>query len=87
MGAYIRFFVEKKLCIKKTCLKLAFVQILVSSIKLSITMKIGQFALIRWYTYVKRKHSKFLYKIPSVLSNPALSYMTDPAIIEIREIA
>ena len=87
MGAYIRFFVEKKLCIKKTCLKLAFVQILVSSIKLSITMKIGQFGLIRWYTYLKRKHSKFLYKIPLASSNPALSYLTDPAIIEIREIA
>ena len=56
-------------------------------IKLSITTDIGQLALMRCYTYAKRKHTIFLYKVPLALSNPALSYTADPAIIEIREMA
>ena len=70
-----------------SCSKLAFVQILMSRIKLSITINIGQLTLIRCYTYVKRKHTRFLYKVILALSNPVLSYAADLAIIEIREMA
>ena len=58
-----------------------------SRIKLSITIIIGQLTLIRCYTYAKRKHTKFLYKLPLALNKPVLSYATDPAIIEIWEMA
>ena len=70
-----------------SCPKLAFVQILMSRIKLSITITIGQLTLIRCYTYAKRKHTKFLYKVLLALSNPVLSYAADPAIIQVREMA
>ena len=39
------------------------------------------------YTYVKRKHTKFFYKVPLAVSNPVLSYTADPAIIVIWEMA
>ena len=58
-----------------------------SRIKLSITTKIGQLALIRCCTYIKSKHTKVLYEVPSALSNPAFSYMVDPTIMKIREMA
>ena len=65
--------------------KLAFAQILMSTIKLSITLKIGQFALIRCYTCAKKKPSIFFCKVPLALSNSPLSYTADLAIIEKRE--
>ena len=52
-----------------------------SRIKLRITRIIGQLTLIP-YTYAKTKHTKFLYKVPLALSKPVLSYVADPAIIE-----
>ena len=58
-----------------------------SRVKLIITMIIGQLTLIRCYTYAKRKHTKFLYKVPLALTKPVLSYAADPAIIEIWEMA
>ena len=60
-----------------------------SRIKLSITMNIGEFTLIRCYTYSKRKHTKFLYKFPLALalSNLVLRYTADPAIIKIQKMA
>ena len=67
------------------CSILAFVQILIFRIKLSIKIKIGQLTLILGYTYLKRKHTKFLYKVPLALSNPALSFSADPENTEIRE--
>ena len=48
-------------------------------------MIIGQFILIRCYTYANRKHTKFLCKFPLTLSKAVLSYAADPAIIEIWE--
>ena len=48
-----------------------------SRIKLRITRIIGQLTLIP-YTYAKTKHTKFLL----ALSKPVLSYVADPAIIE-----
>ena len=48
-------------------------------------MIIGQLNLIRCYTSAKRKHTKFLCKVPLALSKPVLSYAADPAIIEIWE--
>ena len=42
---------------------------------------------MRWYTYAKRKHTKFLYKVPLSLSKSVLRYAADPAIIEIWEMA
>ena len=65
--------------------KLAFVKMLMSRIKLNIAMIIGQLNLIRCYTSAKRKHTKFLCKVPLALSKPVLSYAADPAIIEIWE--
>ena len=50
-------------------------------------INVQQLALIRCCTYAKRKHTKFLYKVPLALSNPVLSYAADPAIIEILEMA
>ena len=58
-----------------------------SRIKLGITIIVGQVTLIGCYTYAKRKHSKFLYKVPLALSKSVLSYAADPAIIEIWEMA
>ena len=48
--------------------KLAFVQILMSRIKLSVTIIIGQLTLTRCYTYAKRKYTKLLYKVPLALN-------------------
>ena len=76
----IRFIIEEKLVY--SCSKLAFVQILMTVIKLSIMIITGQLTLIRCYTYAKRKHTKFLHKV-----SLALSYVVDPAIIEIWEMA
>ena len=39
-----------------------------SRIKLSITIKIGQLALIRCYTDAKRKYTKFHFKVLLALS-------------------
>ena len=53
-----------------------------STTTLSITTKIEQFDTMLHYS--KRKHTKFIPKVSLALSNPALSYTADPAIIEIR---
>ena len=77
------------LSLKKTvysCSKHAFVQILMSKIKLNVTMNIGQLTLIRIYTYSKRKTTKCLYQVPLGLSNPVLSHAADPTIIKIQGI-
>ena len=55
--------------------------------KLRITIIIGQLTSIRCYTYAKRKHTKFLYKVPLYSTKPVLSYAADPAIIKIWEMA
>ena len=68
-----------------SCSKFTFVQKLISRIKLNITINIGQLTLTWCYTCAMRKHTIFLYKVPLVLSNPALNYMTDKTIIEMQE--
>ena len=68
-----------------SCSKLAFEHILMSRMKLSITINIGHLTLIRCYTYAKRKRTNFLFKFPLALSNPVLSFTADPANIKIRE--
>ena len=63
-----------------SCSKLAFVQILMLRIKLSVTIIIGQLTSIRFTRTQKgNTPTKFLYKVLLALSKPALRYAADPA--------